>query len=416
MVQSIPVEVLRGLYLGVLTGIIPALVSAGLGFVFKYFTGVSIPGFGVVAFALAIAGANGGLLALADDSLTEGQHGVALTIAILVVLMLSLYAHAQGDKLGSTLPKRITFKSLRERTLSGDVVEFVGGRRRVTVTVAGEVDDIEGYPPLSPALRTELRDDEWEFPADVPVSELETRLAERLRTDYDLAEVAVSLDEQARATLAAAPPVGGLSKRLSPGERAVSVETLVPTGVARGESVTLRTADGNVDGTVVSVRTGETSTSSPPTPDAADDAESDDEGEGDGEEKTTVAPAAPVAAGGEGRLTVAVDRPDAEVLLSTDVSQAVVRSRGTRREFELTTLLRRAGRRIQRLSVRADSVLDGTTLGDAGVRDTYDVAVLAVRRDQWRFAPRGDTHLAAGDELFVVGSPAALASFKEVVA
>ncbi|WP_224268216.1 potassium channel family protein [Haloprofundus salinisoli] len=413
MVQSIPVEILRGLYLGVLTGIIPALVSAGLGFVFKYFTGVSIPGFGVVVFALAIAGANGGLLALGDASLTDGQHGVALTVAILVVLMLSLYAHAQGDKLGGTLPKRITFKSLRERTLSGEVVELVGGRRRVTVTVAGEVDDIEGYPPLPPALRTELREGEWEFPADVPLSELETRLAERLRTDYGLAEATVSLDERARATLAAAPPVGSLSKRLSPGQRAVSVETLVPTGVARGESVTLRTADRSVDGTVVAVRAAEPTASSSPTPDTDDDAESD---ESEDEEKPTVAPAAPVAAGGEGRLTVAVDRPGAEALLSADAPQVVVRSRGTRREFELTRLLRQAGRRVQRLSIRADSALDGTTLGDASVRDAYDVAVLAVRRDRWRFAPRGDTRLAAGDELFVVGSPAALASLEEVVA
>ncbi|KTG09224.1 potassium transporter TrkA [Haloprofundus marisrubri] len=410
MAESIPFEILRGLYLGVLTGIIPALVSAGLGFVFKYFTGVSIPGFGVVVFALAIAGANGGLLALSDDSLTAGQHGFALTIAILVVLMLSLYAHAQGDKLGGSLPKRITFKSLRERTLSGDVVELVGGRRRVTVTVAGDVDDIEGYPPLSPSLRTELRDGEWEFPADVPLSELESRLAERLRTDYDLAEVTVTLDENARARLAAAPPVGGLSKRLSPGQRAVSVETLVPTGVARGESVTLRTPDRTIDGTVVTVNAAEPSASSA-TPDA-DDAESDE----DEDEKPAVVPAAPVAAGGEGRLTVAVDRPDAEALLSTGAPQVVVRSRGTRREFELTTLLRRAGRRIQRLSVRSDGALDGTTLGDAGVRDAYDVAVLAVRRDTWRFAPRGDTQLAAGDELFVVGSPGALSAFAEVVA
>ncbi|WP_224334139.1 potassium channel family protein [Haloprofundus halobius] len=414
MEQSIPVEVLRGLYLGVLTGIIPALVSAGLGFVFKYFTGVSIPGFGVVVLALGIAGANGGLLALTDDSLTEGQHGVALTIAILVVLMLSLYAHAQGDKLGSTLPKRITFKSLRERTLSGDVVELVGGRRRVTVTVAGEVDDIEGYPPLSPALRTELGNDEWEFPADVPVSELETRLAERLRTDFDLAEVTVTLDENARATLAAAPPVGGLSKRLSPGQRAVSVQTLVPTGVARGESVTLRTPDRSVDGTVVAVRAADSASTGPATtPNAADD-EAEANADDEGEVEPTVAPAAPVAVGGEGRLTVAVDRPDAEALLSVDAPQVVVRSRGTRREFELTTLLRRAGRRVQRLTVRTDGSLDGTTLGEASVRDAYDVAVLAVRRDRWRFAPRGDTQLAAGDELFVVGTPAALSAFTEV--
>ena len=57
---SLPFEVLFGIYLGLLTGIVPALVAWALGFGFKYFTGVSIPGFGVVVLALAIAGASGG--------------------------------------------------------------------------------------------------------------------------------------------------------------------------------------------------------------------------------------------------------------------------------------------------------------------------------------------------------------------
>jgi len=44
---SLPAEILLGIYLGVLVGIIPALVAWGLGFSFKYITGVTLPGFGV---------------------------------------------------------------------------------------------------------------------------------------------------------------------------------------------------------------------------------------------------------------------------------------------------------------------------------------------------------------------------------
>ncbi len=408
---SFPVQVLLGLYLGLLAGIVPALVAGILGFVFKYFTDVSIPGFGVVVLALAIAGVNGGLMALSDKTITRNQNSVALVVAIVVVLMVTLYAHAQGDKLGADLPRRFTIRQLTERTLSTDVVELVGGRGQVRVTVAGDVGDVEGYPPLPTELRTEIREGEWTFPADVPLSELETRLADRLRSDYDLADVSVRLDERARATLAAAPPSGGLSKRVPAGSRAVSFTTLVPTGLARGETVRLTTPDGMIEGTVVSAKS--TANRSETTTDATDSAATDG---GTDSIPSNLAPPAPVADGGEGRVTIAVDRAAAVTLLEADEVTLVVTSQGTRREFELTTLLRRAGKRFRRVRVVSDGPLDGNTIGEASVLDTYDVAILAVKDERWRFAPRGETELEAGDELFTVGTREALDTFSEVAA
>ncbi|WP_129112996.1 potassium channel family protein [Halegenticoccus tardaugens] len=414
---SLPVEILSGIYLGVLTGIIPALVAGTLGFIFRYFTGVTIPGFGVVVLSLAIAGVNGGILALYDQSILRGAHGPAVVVAILVILMLSMYAHAQGDKLGDTLPRRMSIRALTERTLSADVVEFVGNRREVRVAVAGEVGDMEGYPPLSPSLRAEIGEGTWTFPADVPVSELETRLADRLRSDYDLADASVALDERARATIHAAPPVGGLSKRVPPGKRAVSIDALVPTGIARGESVRVVTSEGPVTGTVVSADSGDDA--SAVDPDGATTAPPATAGGGTDEKEeaaTSSARSAPVTVGGEGRITVAVDRADAGTLLRAERGRVVVLSRGTRREFELLSLFRRAGKRIRKVAVGADGPLDGATIGEAAVRDAYGVGVLAVRRDRWRFVPDGSTALSPGDELFVVGSRDSLAAFAEVVA
>lgn len=408
---ALPVEILYGIYLGVLAGIIPALIAGGLGFVFKYFTDVSIPGFGVVVLALAIAGVNGGLLALNDEAVLQSEHNVAILVAIVVVLMITLYAHAQGDKLGAALPKRLTLKKITERTLSTDVVELVGGRGQVRVTVAGEVADLEGYPPMPAELRAELQDGEWTFPADVPLTELETRLADRLRNDHDLAEVSVRLDERARATIAAAPPVGGLSKRVPTGKRAVSVDTLVPTGVARGDVVDLVTPAKTVTGTVLSVKSTEKKAKAEKPEAAATDGGTDT----DAATVDTPAPT-PVTAGGDGRLTVVVDRSEAKTLLSASSAQVVVQARGTRREFELTTLLRRAGRRFRRVSVKAGGPLDGVTIGEASVRDTYGVGILAVRHETWRFAPRGSTTLNAEDELFVVGTRDTLDAFAEVAA
>jgi len=408
---AFPLEVLLGVYLGFLTGIIPAVVSWGLGFIFKYFTGVSIPAFAVVVLSLAIAGANGGLLALVDPTVTQAPNSVTLSTAIIVVLMISLYAHAQGDKMGEQIPRHLTFGRLRNRTLPADVVELVGGLGQVRVRVAGAVDDLEGYPPLPEELRATIAAGEWTFPADLPVSELEARVADSIRTKHEVAEVSVEIDDAGRAHVAAAPPIGGISKRVPRGKRAVSVRALVPTGLARGEDVTVHVDEETIHGTVVSAR------STVPEDGGAGPAVSMDGGTEVTEEPATAPPRSPTADGGDGRVTVAVDRADAERLLDVDRVHVVVRARGTRREYELLSLFRRAGRRLRRLTVAEGAELADTTIGDVAIRDAYGVGVLAVRRPEgWTLAPAGSTLLEAGDELFVVGAGGDLDRFAEAVA
>lgn len=401
---ALPVEILIGLYLGVLTGIIPAVVAWGLGFIFKYFTGVTVPALAVVVLGVAIAGVNGGLLALNDPTVTRAPNAPSIIVAILIVMMMSLYAHAQGDKLGATLPKHISLRKLRERTLSTDVVELVGGHGQVTVTVSGDVNDIEGYPRLSPDLRAEIRTREWKFPADLPLSELETRFADKLRTEFDLAEVNVRLDERANASVSAAPPTSGVSGRVPTARRAVSVDALVPTELARGDEVTLHFDGDSVRGTVVSAQSSLTS-DEPASPPAA---ESD--------EPTQMAPPDTTTIGGDGRITVATTRDGATNLLTTERAHVVVRSRGTRREFELISLLRRTGKRFRRLIVGETSELVGRTLGDSAVRDTHSVAILALRDGQeWTIAPRAATEFRPGQDLIVVGTTEHLDQFAEVL-
>ncbi|WP_251342469.1 potassium channel family protein [Haloplanus halophilus] len=408
---SLPVEVLFGIYLGILTGIVPALVAWGLGFAFKYITGVTIPGFGVMVLAVAIAGINGGLLALNDPTFTQSSNQVRLTVAVVVVLMISLYAHNAGDRMGAEFPRKLSLRKLTERTLSTDAIELVGGRGQVRVNVAGDVGDMEGYPPVPADLRREIREWTGSFAADVPVAELETRVADRLRTEFDLADVAVTLDERGRATVSAAPPLGGLSKRVPAGKRGVSVRALLPTGTARGDEVSLVTPDRTYDGGVVSLRSDRSrdaaAAAAAAPPPATDDAAA----------APPPSPTLPVADGGDGRVTVAVDAGAAESLLGATVDRLVIRSRGTRREYELLSLLRQAGDRIRKVTLREGSPVAGTTIGDAALRDTYGVTVLAVRHEgRWQFAPRGSQALAAGDDLFVVGKLDAVVAFREAVA
>lgn len=414
-IQFSATQVLQGVYLGLLAGIIPALVAFALGFVFKYVTGLSIPGFGVVTLSLAIAGVNGGLLAYNDQTLLTQPNVVMLLTAVTVVLMLSFYTHAQGDKLGGKLPKHLSLRKLRERRFSADVVEFVGGLREVRVSIVGNVGDMEGYPPLGDDLRTEILAGEWSFPADLPLSEVERRFEDRLRSDFDLADAQVSIDERARATVVAAPPMSGVSRRVPRDHRAVSVNALVPTGVARGDEVTVL-LDEPVTGVVVSARSDGKTPEKKPEPKADEGGTPVTDG-GTEAEAPTPPPTAPTTTGGQGRITVAVPRGDADRLLATAEAPVVVRSRGTRREFEFTTLLRRSGQRVRRLTLASNGPLAETTIGAANVRDNYGVAVLAVRHDgEWTVAPRGDALVAGGDELFAAGSRDALAAFEEAVA
>jgi|AntRauTorckE6833_2_1112554.scaffolds.fasta_scaffold00219_13 hypothetical protein len=438
---SLPVEVLFGIYLGLLTGIVPAFVSGALGFAFKYLTGVTLPGLGVVVLAVAIAGINGGLMGLMEPAVANSPR---IVTAAVVVMMLSLYAHSQGDKLGVALPKRFSLQRIRERTLSGDALDVFGG---VTVTVTGAVADMEGYPPLSADLRAQVAGSSWSFPGDLPVFELESRLAERLKTEFELADVSVTVDSRGRATVAAAPPVGGLSRLVPKGERAVSIPALLPTGVARGDTVVAATADRTVTGTVLSAKATDADPPEPRVPGVPGD--DDVVTDGGTEEVTTAAPAAPMTDGGEGRVTLAVDREEAPALLRASRARVYVTSRGTHREFELVSLLRRAGNRFRRVTVRANGALDGTSIGEASVRDAYGVAIMAVRRPQgagagssgrgsrgsrfrrgkrrssgaedpdnhrWVFSPHGDVELEAGDELFVVGRTDSLSAFAGAVA
>ena len=414
--MTLPVEILLGLYLGLLTGIVPAFVAGSLGFLVRYFTGVTLPGFGVVVLALSIASVQGGLLGLVEPDIAQSPR---LLVAVLVVLMLALYAHNQGDKLGAELPRRLSLTSIRQRTLSADVVELVGTMGQVTVRPTGEIRDMEGYPPLPPVLRGTLKNGSWKLPADIPLSELELRLEERLRTDHDLADIDVTIDEQARATITAAPPSGGLSRRVPEGQRAVTVATLVPTGVARGDEVLVRTGERTITGTVLSAGTetdaeqADTATTKPPTEDGT--AVSPD-GEPESDPEPTERPTASTA-GGVGRVTIAVARRAVTSLLEAESPRLVVRSRGTSKEFEAFALIRRSGYVIRRLTVGSTDAVDDPA-------SETDVTMLAVRRQGsetggrrhgWVFGPGIERALESGDEVFIAGPEAAIDEFVAVI-
>ena len=386
-----------GIYLGILTGMFTALLVFGLAFTFQYVAGVAFPANTGLMIGLGAAGLQGGLMRLMRDPAML-QSSVIIT-ALLVVLLITAYSQKRGVELAKKVPpKTVVFNAFRNRRLSKGVVKRLGRFGKVTITVPGEVLDMEGYAPLTDDLRNKIATRTWQFPADLPLSELERRLQERLQIEFNVADVNVSINARGEATISAAPPASGLSQRVPPDKHAIGVEALVPTGVAFGDRVTVEFEEGEIDSTVMSVVPPEVKekihTPPPPTPALAQ-----------------------TAAGGEARVGIAVDRTDVAESLSAKPKKFHVQPRGNNREYELITLLRRHGNNFRRVEVTAGSPFAGMRLGGLGLRAKYGVSVLALKhRDTWTFAPRGSTVIQPGDDLFVTGPGTGINEVTEALA
>ena len=404
MVSELLFDIGLGVYLGLLAGIFPAVVAFALGFSFRYLTGVSVPGLGVVVLAGALAGISGGLLGLLEEQVAQSASGMA---AFLIVLMLSLWAHSQGDKLGAAVPRQFTLTGLHQVGLSADILERVDSYGQIRIKPIGAIEDIEGYPPLTEETRASIRADSWKFPADLSIAELETRLTEKLIDEYDLSEVVISINADGLADISAAPGTAGLSRRVPSGKRAASIGTLLPTGLAIGDRVRVDLPDGPIRGEVVSARTAGTESSSTTVETAGREPKSDG--------GTAEKPArAPTTDGGEGSVTVALSTDDARRLVREDFAKIVVQSRGKSRDYEALDVLQRDGNQFELVTVRDGGPFDGVTIGESAIRDRFGVAILAIRRRSERIvAPRGSRRLEAGDELIITGKPDAIGSFRE---
>jgi K+/H+ antiporter YhaU regulatory subunit KhtT len=252
-----------------------------------------------------------------------------------------------------------------------------------------------------------MQDSTYSFPADLPLSELESRLAERLRSQFDLQDVHVTMNERGQAAVTAAPSSAGVSSRLSRGNRAVSVDTVIPSGIGRGDVVSLIDGQTSIDGTVLSAKSGPLEDDTPP---------ADNTPESEKEVSVHTQKRAPTTTGGEGRITVSVPVKRVTDVLRSAEPTLLVQSRGIRREFELISVLRESGQRIRRFTIGELSAVAGRSIREASPRTEYGVAILALRREgEWMIGPRGEAVLTAGTEVFVVGSMPALNDFETVV-
>lgn len=432
--RSLAGEFLVGTAYGLVMGTTAALVCGLVGF-YLAFDDVYDPPLEYVLAALLAAGIANALLV----GMVQGgpELLVRLVVAVGLVPVAGLFGYSQGVRLAENLPLETERETERRRHLAGDAIDAVDASGQVTIKPAGPVRDLEGYPALPPGLRTELSDESWSLPADLPLSELATRIEARLRTEYDLAEVLVSVDSRGQATIAAAPPRGGLAEQVPDGWRAVTVETLVPTGLAPGDTVCVRPDGDPMEGIVLAT---DVRGSTPDANTGGDGLEPDDSvpaaGEGMAGDAETDPDQASVhgreaSPGGWGRVTLAVEVGEAGRLLDTKTVRIDVLSTSTRDDVAAFGTFEAADMTVRKLTLD-DSVLE--TLPQVAEK----VSLLAVRpraqRDDhrgWVFDPHpgksghspnqegagsdagdtragGDRLLEPGGEVFVVGDRAVL--------
>jgi len=150
-----------------------------------------------VALGVALAALNGYFVGVLEPGLVRTQLP-RLATGTLVVAILTVSAASQGERVASELPFGAGRPTQRNRSLAAAAIDSVDAMGQVTVRTTGRIRDMDGYQSLSPDVRQALEADAWRFPADLPLSALETRLETRLRTEYELAAVAVSIDRRVR--------------------------------------------------------------------------------------------------------------------------------------------------------------------------------------------------------------------------
>lgn len=368
---TLPYESLLGISYGLLTGLVPAMLLGLIAVVLGVVLNRSLPvAAGAIAAPVAVAtGVSAGIF---DLGVTDA---IRIAIASTVAGLLGIIATSHGNRIATALPRDRTAAIVRGQALSADAIDAVDAMGQVTIRPTGAIREFEGYPPLSPELRTALEDGAWRFPADLQLAELERRLERRLRTEYALSLVEVSLDGRGRATIAAAPPAKGVATTLSPGTRAVTVSGLLPTGIEPGDQVAISADDETVRGEVLAI--------------GGDSDTSDDRDETVSAHPAGQRDAAIGFDGGRDRITVAIQTTDAGRLLDAPQHRIAVLPSDDNHEFEATALLEAAGQPVTAVDVADDSLEPAEILG-------------VCSDERWQFAV--DAIPNDADRAFVAGS------------
>jgi len=300
------------------------------------------------AFASVVAGGSD-IFALGDVVFNLAAFAVGAAVG------------APGARVGDRLAVEV-FAFTGSRELDGDVsalVRTVG--RLTTVELPDEIGDADGYDPVPEEVKAEMRSKTLVFPRGLTVADLESRVAARLREDYDVGYVDVDLDESGSIEyLGVGTRLAGIGPTLGPGMGAVAVTADPPNSASPGDVVQVWRP---------------------------------------GPDRERVASAELRGVAGD-TVTLALDAQDAERLAGGDYRLLTLPSdQDAERQF--AAILRGADETMVTVTVREGAELVGAAVGDVGA------TVVAVRPTAGAVVPipaRTRT-LDPGDVLYLVARP-----------
>lgn len=293
------------------------------------------------------------------DALAPVTVGFNLAVFVAALLLVAP-ARRAGDRVGVQLLAATGTRELEGEI--GQLVQTVG--RAIAVELPEDIEDIEGYDPVSPAVKRDLAGKTLIFPRKLTVPQLQDRIATRLKDDYDVGYVDVELDPDGTATyLALGRRTAGIGPTLPPGTAAVAVRADPPNAASAGDLLQVWRTDADRPERVAT---------------------------------------AELHAVHEDTVTLSLDAYDARALAGGDYRLVTLpHEPGADRQF--AGLLRGAVETMTVTEVAAGSDLDGATVADV------DGAVVAVRAGRSVTPiPARDHEFAAGDTLYVVARPDAI--------
>ncbi|WEL17699.1 TrkA, K transport system, NAD-binding component [Halorhabdus sp. SVX81] len=386
--------ILLGAGFGLIVGTIVAGTTGSIGFASRYDRGHQLSTGAVVV----VAGLLVGVLSLLIVTVSPGieftateqyhlsfptvramvgfgvEHAPFVGVFGVVSTLLGVYGYSQGDRIAGDMPATETSPGYNRRALAPKTVASADATGNISLDVTRDNRHVENGYSLSRGQWHAIESRAWTVPVDLPIVELESRLAARIQTTVGVDVSAVSIDQQGRATVTAEHSSKSVGPQLSDGQRAVTVRTVVPAELQAGDQVTLVSDADTVDGVVLGVGSAghlidppatqqpETYHAGPVSPSA---------GRADRSE-TTIEQSDP-ATGEDRRVSVAVDVDDVTTILTSTGVDLYVNScdsNGARGAFRQ---LQRAGLIVQHVTVdkRTREQLDD----HAG-----DIEILAYRR------------------------------------
>jgi len=350
---------------------IAGAVAAMVAFAYRWYGRESVPDGLAVLLGLSVIGAWLNTDAALRDAIVGQSDLLDPRVAAFTVVAFLLGGIASD--IGRRLGDRLATDSLSvtgARDVDREVSQLVRAAGRVVrVELPDEIQDIDGYDPVSTETKAEVAGAAFLFPRRLTVAELEDRIRSRLRDDYGVGHVdlAVAVDGSVE-YLALGSRAAGLGPTLAPGSAAVAVRADPAFSASPGDLVQVWRA---------------------------------------GEAPERVATAELRAAVGD-VATLALDEAEARAV-DPDASYRLVTlpaERSADREF--ASLLRAAPETMGTATLAEGSPLVGQPVG------ALSVTVVAVATPDGRVAalPARDRVLAAGDTVYAVARPGNLRAFE----